>query len=225
MPPRPPLPRPYRIAFGVVMATLFFGGAVYLVRDPLQIVLDPAFSEVTADDLIAGVPITHPRIRITGACIDGDSQVVSRWTTQNKQGKRSNHYQTAALLRRASDGAPTGWLVSGLVTTAKGCAAKTLEARRVEFDDGTWALAQEAGLSPVAGQLLGPGVLPVGSALVRVLLALWMGGSAAAFHLLLGFDHPNASRAARRASRIALASLALSAVGLVLFFLGTSCGD
>jgi hypothetical protein len=97
-------------AIPLTISVLGLAALLYVLRDMVRIVLDPGVSVVTADELLSGAPVTHPRIIIEGACVHLDSAATGDWTTRGKGGT-NRHSETVAPLRHAQTGQPLGWLL------------------------------------------------------------------------------------------------------------------
>ena len=215
--PLPPVPRPVALTLNLLLTCVWGGGVLFMLCDDLRVVVDPAISVVTADDLIAGAPLPHPRILLSGACLDRDSAASARWTTKNKNGTRSNHVETVALLRRAADGRSTGWLLETDTSTASGCVAEEIQAMRWTIQDSTLNAAREEGLSPDRTQVLSRGWRNRREAAFTVLLGLWLSVSVAAWQWLVVLRPGTQTRVSRRAFKLVSASVLAATACVVLY--------
>ncbi len=201
-------------AIPLTISVLGLAALLYVLRDMVRIVLDPGVSVVTADELLSGAPVTHPRIIIEGACVHLDSAATGDWTTRGKGGT-NRHSETVAPLRHAQTGQPLGWLLR-VPEAGSGCAPQTIRGTRGAVGEITLAAARAAGLDPDPARVIARGWWERWQAAAVVLAACWIPGN---FAFLL--IHPFQGRTGVRVSRLAGISFVLSLLAL-LAFLSTS---
>lgn len=199
----------------LVLALAFLFFPLYLTREMLWIVLDPGISVVTADELLAGAPVTHPRMILLGACADLDSSATGRWTTKSRNSSsRTHHEETVVTLRHAESGRSTGWLIRVPKPGGRGCTPEEIRGVRGSIHRFTLEAAQVAGLSPDADRVLAHGWWTWGEAVGAVLLACWFPWS------IVAMLHPFQGKTGDLMRQIAATSVLLSLAVFVILCIG-----
>lgn len=204
----------------LALALGFLSFPLYLTRDMLWIALDPGVSVVTADELLAGAQVTHPRMILLGACADLDSAATGRWTTKSRHSSsRTHHEETVVTLRHAESGRATSWLIRVPKPGGRGCAPEEIRGVRGSIHRFTLEAAQVAGLSPDADRVLVHRWWTWGEAVGAVLLACWFPWS------VVAMLHPFHGRAADAARKIAATSVLLSLAAFVILCIGAGVNE
>ena len=220
-----PLPLPARRAVAVGLTGVLLCLPFAPVHGEWAVLGDPEVAALSADALVAGAPVPHPRLLLSGACVDHDSDATARWTRVDKRGHSHRGYSSVALLRRASDGQSTGWFVHTPITTATGCEARAFALSRAAIDQQTLEAARAVGLSPDPDRILGPNWIEPSTAALRLLVSLWAGGSLAAFMLQVAWGPPSPTPTSRQVLRWIYLSIALSGVAWAVVWAGAACAD